>query len=1760
MAIKFNIEPYYDDFTVAGSDGLSPKEKYNRILFRPGHAVQARELTQIQSMLQHQVSAVGRHLFKEGSMVIPGHTTIETDLDYVKLSAINVTDLDDLIGLTFTGGTTGLTAKVVAVAPAEGTDPNTIYVNYQNSGTNNTETVFDDGETLTSGSYTGTVDTNGTGFGSVAFLQEGIYFIENSFVVVKADQLILDKYSTNPSYDIGLEVVESIATSAEDVSLNDNANGTPNYAAPGAHRYKISTQLVKQANEATTIEKFLLLLRVTDGEIIKQVRATEYSVLEETLARRTFDESGNYTVRPFTATLYEHTAVNTPGDETKLSVGLESGKAYVRGYECETYSTTYVNLNKARDSELFEAASVPMLVGNFVTVNNVEGIPDIATFAQMEIRDATGGTGSIIGYARARSFVYAGGSSYRIYLFDIQMSGSNEFKDAQSFRLAGTPEFLADIVLSNSQAVIQEPNRNSMVFPLPFNRVKTCDSQPDDVADDFNFVYFANRDVGSAVVAAGEAVFNTVGANELFEPFDDENWILTIASGTNSGTTLTSISSSDVTISSDSQTATIAGLTTHNGETVRLIAGVKRTLNHKQKSLTTSGADNVELYPINTPSDTDWMVLGHADGYRLKAVYQSADLNTAATINDDDVTEYFDFDNGQRDNYYGISRVRVKPQTAWRHSGRLLVQYEYFTHTGSGDFFTVDSYQGLEDSDGNDVRYEDIPDFQSNTGELVELRSAIDFRPRIDNSGGNFSGTGSSVGVCPEPVTTFTTDVQYYLDRIDKVFIDKQGEFGVIEGVSSLTPKEPADPKEAMVLYKLRVPAYTLYPNEVDVAMVDNKRYTMRDIGTIEKRVNALEYYTSLSLLEKDAENRDIIDAATNTQRIKSGFIVDSFASHSIGNVLSPEYRAAIDRQRRNLRPTFSEDNVRLVFSNTLSGTNGTNYQRTGELITLPYTETTLARQNVASNYINVNPYEVFSWTGSIELSPSTDEWKDTTRRPDVVVNQDGIFDAMMEIIDETDALGTQWNEWENNWTGTEETDQYTATWGDGSRRGWGNRIAQAIDVRDVGFATRTGIETSVSPQSVRTNIGERVVEINFAPFIRSRIVAFKATRLKPNTQVYAFFDGADVSSFVRTESDTWADLQYGNNDNPAINGKNTYTQHPLGSSTLTTNASGELIGSFFIPNNDSTFFKSGSREFKITDSTTNNDSFSTTNASAIYSAKGLIETKENVTISTRIPRLEKSEAFDRKNIASDWRQQVIPGTVNWYDPLAQSFIVPLKGGAFISSIDLYFHTKDDNVPVTLQIREMQNGIPTQKILPFSEVTLNPSDVNVVDLTSNLPDSTVATEFVFDSPVYLQDGIEYCFVLMANSNAYQVWYAEIGENDHATNTRISKQPYAGVLFKSQNASTWTPDQNKDLKFTINRCQFDTNATCNVIFENGSVQTRKLIKNPFVTTSGSNVVRVVHKNHHMFDQTNAISSYVTITNATDVNGIPAAEINGTHEVQNVEMDSYEIVVTTNATGTGIDGGTEVEATENQLYNTFYTNVSEFNLPGTNTTWGVRTSTGMSLGATSPTPYVTTTSFTPIIPNRNVNVTSPGVIASDDNEQSARTFFLRGTLTSTADNISPVIDLERCSVFTIANRIDYPKAVGASTVGNEVYDYTAETDPTLGSAKAKYVTRNVKLADAADGIRVFMDVNRKSNTTVELYYRVSDDEDSLSGLDWTLATPEEAIPFDDSGFYNEAEFVIDPPGLFSVFSVKIVMKSTNSSRVPTIRDLRIIALQP
>ena len=1741
MAISFNVEPYWDDFETAGADGLSPKEKYQRVLFRPGKAVQARELTQLQTSLQHQLSATGDHVFKDGSVVVPGALHLHNKLDYVRLSACNTGLVTDIVGTEYSDGTN--IAKVIHAALASGDDSITIWVQYISGD------VFANGVALTAtGSKTATVassnDANSntpTGFGSIVSIEDGIYYIKKHMVTVKAKTIVLSKYTSDVSFDIGLLVTEALTSSGSDTTLNDNATGTPNASAPGAHRYSITAVLSTQAVNANS-GNFVLIARLEAGIVTKNARTADYNLLEDELARRTFDESGNYYVNPFKALIKKHTVNTTAGSfvvgssyeivtvgttsftgigasantvgivftatgvgagtgtaslATKLTLAVEPSKAYVRGYEIQTLSTTDVAFDKARTSEVVTDKLTEITHNNYIEVTAMTGAPDITTFGVINILANNGST--ILGTCRARSIERVSGngatsaSRYRIHIFEFTgtMTGAKTLDGVASYNFAAT---IADPNASASlgpDATAYNIGPDSLVYELPYKRIKTLNGQVDEnLSAVYDFSYNTNRIVGSATVSgSGTATFTAASAGEQFGSISaNTNWIL--LNDTNDGDGGEAINlgvANTITIDNNATppSVIIANLPTTGdlggggsdgaiGDTVRLIAPMIRTLTHKTKTTTTNttafAAGVTGGYTGAVSGYEDGQALGHADVYELVSVTEN--------VGGADVTSHFDLDTGQKDTHYALGHIKLKSTSNYTAAVALNVAYKYFSHS-SGDFFSVDSYTGQID-------YSLIPKLGD-----IELRAAVDFRPRVANGSANFTGTGASTSFAPVKGTQFSTDIQFYLPRIDKIYLNAGGEFGVSPGVPSRYPVAPDVPSDSMHLYTLSIPAYTLNALEVEVQFIDQRRFTMRDIGQIEKRINQIEYYSVLSFLEAEAQNTQVLDTSNNS-RWKSGYLVDAFSNTRMSRSNSPEYKAAVDLRSRTLRPPFAQGNAALAYH--ASSTT----QQTGDLITLPYTSAAIITQGQYSGQINVNPYDVFNWTGGITLTPSTDEWRDVDRRPEVVINNDGEFDAMVANLQPQ--VGTVWGEWSTNWTGQE--------W-----RGVGGRTSGLFNT---GTSTRSGVNQTIEVVTSRFSVGDRVVEVNFVPFMRTRLVAFEAKRMKPGVQVYAFFDGTSVADYVKSGSSSYA---------PMV-GVNTVTAHPGGASTLTTDANGTVSGTFLIPNNSALNFPTGEKEFKLTQSSTNNDEITTTSASAMYTASGLIETRENVIISTRTPFIQKTSAGNQTQSASGDTGHRRTQPRRWGDPLAQSIL--LDRSAFVISVALNFTTKDDAIPVQVQLREMVNGFPTQTVVPFADVTLNPSAVS----------TTAATVFTFPSPVFLQDGVEYAITVISNSNKYHVRYAQIGDEDQSGN-RISQQPYNGVLFKSQNASTWTADQNKDLMFVLNRAVFTTD-TKNCVLKNAALPSRQLVADPLTTvvsTAGAaNTFTVAHRDHGM-----KATEQVTFAGFVDTNGYDADELNITHTIVSTTIDSYTI--TTAGAGhvlaitAGNGGGTACTATQNLAWNTIHPVVQKIVLPDTTQTWTVKDSL-MSTGT------IDLSTASAIVLNENYTPLYPKVIKAG----ATATIQLDGEFKTTDPYLSPVIDMERCSIITIGNRIDG----GTSTT-------VAETTPSLGSNLAKYVTKTIELQDTSDEIKMYLDINRPNGTFVDVYHKTGNTAATFDAESWVLATPNTTVKFSDGSTFDETVYDITPAATFTIFAIKIVMRSTGTSYIPMCQDLRAIALK-
>ena len=158
------------------------------------------------------------------------------------------------------------------------------------------------------------------------------------------------------------------------------------------------------------------------------------------------------------------------------------------------------------------------------------------------------------------------------------------------------------------------------------------------------------------------------------------------------------------------------------------------------------------------------------------------------------------------------------------------------------------------------------------------------------------------------------------------------------------------------------------------------------------------------------------------------------------------------------------------------------------------------------------------------------------------------------------------------------------------------------------------------------------------------------------------------------------------------------------------------------------------------------------------------------------------------------------------FDPIAQTFLVS-SGIQYISSVDLYFRSKDSELPITVEIRDTNNGYPARNV--FQTCTLNPSEVNVSD------DSSLATKFTFEDIVGYEPG-EYAICVRTNNIQYELWCSELGGIDVLSGGVIGTQPHWGVLFHSPNNYTWDPWTKKDLKFKINTCNFQND--CQIVFD------------------------------------------------------------------------------------------------------------------------------------------------------------------------------------------------------------------------------------------------------------------------------------------------------------------------------------------------------
>ena len=900
--------------------------------------------------------------------------------------------------------------------------------------------------------------------------------------------------------------------------------------------------------------------------------------------------------------------------------------------------------------------------------------------------------------------------------------------------------------------VVQNSTQGTLLFSTGSKEV----SQISSGGDNTNIKYYFRRDFvttasssGGTITFAAQLPFGT----QRFAAFTEENFIITVLDPGDAP----DIAEGDIVyIESDaveitSSTDTSSGLTSgsislqlptsyfgtipSNGTypTLKLTATLEvsnakprlKTAVRNRRITVTSAGDRIVPFRGTNYDNEAVEILSYSDAFKLRYVYegtssQPPQIDTAGNlVTGTDVTSRYTFDDGQRDTIYDVSRIVLKPGFE-PTTGQLVIAFDYFEHS-QGDFCTIDSY--LHDAG---VPEDEIPSFDSSVLGIVSLKNVIDFRPKVDSEAiipgfldkstlevtqGSFAAAGAVVSSTPAPDKnleyTFSFSQKQYLDRIDGIFLDKKGNFVVKEGNSSLNPSKPDPIEDAVPLFYAYIPAFTKTSKDVRITPVDNRRYTMRDIGKLEKRIERLEYYTTLSILEQQALNMQVKDSI-GMDRFKSGFFVDNFEAHKVGNLKSLDYKCAVDPQQSVLRPQSKEDSIGLVEVNTREDQRSVaGYKKTGNMVTLPYTSLELLGNEFASGTLNPNPFVVLQYVGDGHVSPSIDQWYDQSEEPVVVDTNTDLYNIFLAKENVKESFSSIHNSFIVNWVGASSTFTTINSLG-GVNSDVANTTVQQASV---------GSSSNISPQNNEVGKGIQsktvngnLVSTSLALFARSIPVKFNITRMKPNTKMYVFLEGRNIGRWVNP------DLRYSGiagNSLSAFNGDVVTDEYGNASGLIivpagyapTENATwtGDVDTVSYDTDSEQISITAGTLTFRFTSSATNEPKESVDSYTEVkYYATGILPENPSSIVSTKPSTFKSNEGVQL--IESNTDNPVRP------NPLAQTFKVEnLDGGCFVTGVDLFFNKKSTNIPVKTYITNVDAEKPAKNIVPGSEKTLSPN-------------------------------------------------------------------------------------------------------------------------------------------------------------------------------------------------------------------------------------------------------------------------------------------------------------------------------------------------------------------------------------------------------------------------------------------------------------------
>jgi len=1800
---NLNQAPYFDDYDA--------EKQFYRVMFKPGYAIQARELTQLQSILQNQVESFGDNVFKEGSIVKGCNFTELDDLQYVKLndgptgfnaeSYISTSAVETLAGqeveldyvYQVKGQSSGLKAEIVQAAKGFQTRPpnlNTFFINYTNIG-NAGQTQFQAGEALVVtrfkylrgttnealsvnivintglavyGSPTAGNPHVGRAFGIEA--APGIVFQKGHFIFTAEQRLVVEKYSNvADNKSVGYLVSERLINNLQDNSLYDNANGSRNENAPGADRLKlVPTLTVLETSDGTQNSDFFTLARYQNGNAITVRDVSQYNVLGEEMARRTYEESGNYILETFPITTDDRIPTGAANSEVQCVVG--PGTAYVKGYRVENSGERSFQIDQIGQTETVNNQNVSMEYGNYFEIDTTSASQGYLNLGILSSADAQTSGSSSVGAVSVQNI-----TDKRIYIHSAVYNGAQAIKD-----ITKLSDGSGDVpIRTNSigSPVIKETGRKALVFDTGINGI---------FATSNTLVPCRAQNTGTATAGT---ITLTAGPGEDFNCLNDDIRVNLAGTTYPVISTTTAVNNSQLNIvCAGSLNGSVEVF--YNKRQIGSSSGISPYAKTLRDTYIKFSYSNVKTQ----------YSLGFPDVFKIVSITNASG---------EDFTSSFRLKENQKDTYYDLSYVEyIEGRPA--PSGVMTVNLQCFeVNTSTGKyFFTINSYP-------NTLSKFDIPSYVSESGQTYNLRDCFDFRPHVNKDAsanysaviGNAPTIGTQVGfntvsfsqkgaaLVPAAQQSLQTSIEHYLSRIDTIACDSYGEIVIIKGEEQKMPVPPKLTTDQLAIANveiptfpalskkqadiLRKPGYSIKPRATGV-----KNYTMKDMHDLEKKIDNMAYYISLNQLESETDNLVVRDE-NGLNRFKNGFVVDPFNNLRLSEINHPQFNAAIPFNQKILTPSLKTFPLDLIYdsasgSSIFPSTADAKAATVGrnsnvEVITQPYATNF---RNCVSNF--------YKYVGDGVISPPYDAAYDTTVNP-ASIDID-LTAPFQEFVDEIQAFIPM--------TDTSSVSSFVA---DGSR-GAGTQTTT--------ITTRSSQVEIDSSRTTEAFVGEFVSDFRFQPYMAARDIKVYMSGLRPNQRHYFFFDGVNVDAHIMPGSIT-ADTvgavgRYGDK----------------GASVLT-DANGVLRAVFHLP--AETFYV-GDRVLEIADVSVydNISSASTSKGFVTYRAYNFSVEKTSLTTSTRSPNFDVNTTVTTRNVARRIRGR---------DPLAQTFFVKKGMGAgsnsiYLSDIDVYFRRKPTQTGsggddagalngVSLQIREVVNGYPTNRILPFANVHKLPANVNTSE------DASAATTFTFEAPVRLDVEKEYSIVVQpdASDPNYLIYTSKVGGVDltpGATKGSAITQDWGdGVLFTSTNNSAWKSYQDEDIKFAIRRHNFNS-STGTVKLTNANHEFLSLSNITGRFTPGELVYQLLSTPGNTGINTTAGSKTITGAQALDT-VYAAGDYIRIVNTSSSKIEIHMIASITNATTailetppsfSGAGNHMPVVAGELDLYDV-QRNPYECHVAHSSATTAKQFNVGANIVGLDS----TSTANVSAINDINLSYVQPMIMKANDS--TSRT-SLTGTFvppSSTSTTYLKTMQFNDNNHFAEKGVILYsksndPAGVKAFTIniamenGSNVtstpfidiesskliayqYKITNDSDTT-----AKYISKKIELAEDLDAedFNLILSAYRPSGTDIKVYIKAQNqyDSDSFDSLAWTELEKFEGVgsysTISNLRDYREFKYKIKDANKtgsvesgpltytsqsgvfegFKRFQIRIDLLSPNIHNAPTLKDYRGLAL--